>query len=169
MSWQDRDSVRKGNIGEKIVDDWLLARGWVPYRPIADAAHPFDRLVASRDKKQIVVVEVKSKPAREAFPDTGIDFRHFCDYRGVATKYRIPVFLAFVDEKASQVYGQFLSKLLQTHREYGREYPWRPRPNKKPDIVYFALSQMRHIANLSSEQVLSLAELRKSGFRETAA
>lgn len=164
MKWNDKPSVQKGSIGERIVDEWLIGLGWVPYRPIADAAHPFDRLVASKDKKRIVVVEVKSKPRREAYADTGIDYRHYQDYLGIWQSYNITVFLAFVDEKQGRIYGEFLSRLNKFRIVDGNVYPWRPRPNQRPDIVYFPLEAMRQIGDLTGSQISSLSALRSTGF-----
>lgn len=157
MNWNDKPSVKKGAIGEDIVDQWLLKRGFIPYRPIADCAHPFDRLVASKNKSTIVIVEVKSKPRRNLYPDTGIDIRHYDDYSLVFEKYKIPIFLAFVDEKSQSIYGQFLSELNKPSVVEGHEYPWR-----WDRIIYFPLEAMRTIAPLTQGQTASLAALRNS-------
>lgn len=161
MSWQDSPAYLKGQVGERIVDRWLEEQGLVPYHPVANAAHPFDRLVASKDKRSIIVVEVKAKPARNKYPDTGIDYRHYQDYQHIWAKHHIPVFIAFVDEKKRQVYGQLLSILEQRRVEDGRHYPLRY-ANGKPDIIYFPLSAMRQIADLTDDQVEALSLLRRS-------
>ena len=158
MTSRFEQSLRKGQIGERIVDRWLIDRGFVPYHPIDGVAHPFDRLVASKDKSRLVVVEVKTKPRRYAYPDTGIDERHYQDYMNIWTRYRIPVFLAFVDEDMRKVYGATLKELVSPRGEY----PWHYR-----NIVYFPLSSMRDIAPLSDDDCTKLKALRRTAWRTT--
>lgn len=166
MKFEDLPSARKGAIGEQIVDDWLLAKGWVPYRPVKGTRHPFDRLVARADKRELCIVEVKTKPRREAYKDTGINQTHFDDYQHVTATYRIPLFLAFVDEVQQCVYGNWWSELLK--KRTGDEaivdmihggYPWSHR-----GIVYFPLSAMTPIARLSEEQCQQLRALRRTNW-----
>ena len=157
MSFADR--LKKGQIGERIVDEWLISKGFVPYRPIAGAAHPFDRLVASRDKRKILVVEVKSKPAREKYGDQGIETRHYEDYKHISEKYGIRIFIAFVDEDAARIYGSFLDELEKPQGRY---------PLKYPDRVYFSPKHMRDIAQLTREQCAELRALRVSNYKSGA-
>ena len=98
--------LEKGKLGEAIVDMYLMDRGVIPYKPVLEeAAHPFDRLCASRDKRRLFVVEVKAKPARYAYPDTGINISHWNDYTNIQDTYRIDVYIFFVDEERREVYG----------------------------------------------------------------
>jgi hypothetical protein len=161
------DRLKKGAIGEAIVDRWLRDKGWVPYRPVDGCAHPFDRLVASANKRKLCIVEVKTKPRREAYRDTGIERRHFDDYDHVTSTYSIPLFLAFVDERERRVYGNWWSILLQRRpsgRPFPEAYPW-----TQKGIVYFPLSIMRPIAELSDEQCRQLEALRSSAWVESFA
>lgn len=151
MSFASR--LAKGRIGERIVDEWLVARGFVPYRPQDGVAHPFDRLVASGDKRRIGVVEVKSKPRREKYPDQGIPTRHYTDYKHISDTYGIRVFIAFVDEVLAKIYGNFLDELEKPRGRY---------PLKYADTIYFPLEAMRDIAPLTQEQCAELAVLRDS-------
>lgn len=154
MSWETR--LEKGRIGERIVDAWLESKGYVPYRPIDGVAHPFDRLVASRDKKTIRVVEVKAKPRREKYPDTGIPTTHYNDYKHIQDKYGIQVFIAFVDEVLKKIYGNFLDELDKPDGRY---------PLRYADVTYFPLSKMLDIKRLTDEQCAELAALRRSNYR----
>lgn len=155
MSWDDR--LAKGRIGERIIDEWLIRKGFVPYRPVDGVPHPFDRLVASQDKRKILIVEVKSKPRREKYPDTGIPARHYRDYQHIALTYGIRIFIAFVDEIEQKIYGNFFEEL---DRRDGR-YPW-----IFPDIVYFPLTHMRPVADLTTEQCAELKALRKTKYQQ---
>jgi hypothetical protein len=151
--------VDKGNIGEQIVDRFLVSQGYVPYKPDAeDGAHPFDRLVASKDKKTIFIAEVKTKPGRLYYPDTGIDVRHYEDYKGIRDKYSIDVFLFFVDEEKGCVYGGLLraiegeTKIM--HNGQVLEYPLRHK-----GIIYFPIDGMKTLVELTDEEVGKLKGL----------
>ena len=75
MNFADKAPTRKGTLGEQIADRYLVAKGFIPYRPILEnVAHPFDRLVASLDKRSIFVSNTKSKAQREFYPE----HRHRC-------------------------------------------------------------------------------------------
>lgn len=155
MEWHNMTTVKKGDIGEKIVSDWLISHGYIPYTPQAAGAHPFDKLCASRDKKTIFVAEVKSKPARTYYPDTGIDVRHYDDYKYIQSKYNIDVFLFFVDEDKRQIYGGKLSR-LETQTEIihnGKKISY---PLEHRGIIYFPLSAMQIIGELTDNQAASL-------------
>jgi len=164
MNWEDKPEVRKGNIGERLVDEYLLRKGIVPYRPIVSQAHPFDRLCASADKKRIYVVEVKTKPRREFYPDTGVDFRHFNDYMHISLQHSMDVFLYFVDEILRSIYGgELVGNLAQIRqvRHQGRDLIY---PLKHRGIIYFPLSAMEHVASLQDDVCKELAALRRTNY-----
>lgn len=155
MSFEDR--LEKGSIGERIVDEWLIRRGYVPYRPMEGVAHPFDRLVASRDKKRIAVCEVKTKPRRNKYRDTGVDIKKLNDYTNIQEQHRLRVFIAFVDEVEAQVYGNTLDELMKTRTSEGQVYP-----KEYDGIRYFPLDAMIVIADLTDEQCTELKKRRRS-------
>jgi len=154
--------VRKGKLAEQIVGDWLREKGYIPYfyDDLIDKAHPFDILVASKDKKGLLIVEVKGKPARKWYADTGVNQSNFLDYSHIREKYKIPVFIAFVDEDIKQIYGNWLLKLEKPREEYNREHTKKIRyPLVDKKIRYWPVSCMIKIADLTNEQVEKLEEL----------
>lgn len=154
---------RKGMVGEKIIDAWLWDNGYIPYRPKSGAAHPFDRLCASRDKKVIFIVESKAKASRTYYPDTGIDYRHYKNYKYVYDKYGIDVMICFVDENKMKIYGNRLSILdkERTINHNGKEYKYPLKQNTRygNKIIYFPLSCMRKISDIKPGEAEKLKEL----------
>lgn len=165
LPWDDRPEVQKGNIGERLVDEYLLRKGIVPYKPIVSKAHPFDRLCASADKRRIYVAEVKTKPKREMYPDTGIDWRHYQDYMHVAMNHNMDVFIYFVDEVARAIYGGELIANLSLERQIRHNGRVLSYPMKQGGIIYFPLEAMEHVASLPDDVCEELAALRRSGFQ----
>lgn len=164
MSFETR--LVTGGFGEQILDRFLRQKGWIPYYPIEGVAHPFDRLVASADKKRICIVEVKTKWRREAYPDTGINRRHYDDYQHITIAYALPLFLAFVDAKVGKMYGNWWSELLKSQEPERSarfagcaSYPWEQR-----GIVYFQLSAMKTLAVLPEDERQKLLQMRSTNW-----
>ncbi len=162
------DRVKTGRFGERIVDEFLKQKGWIPYRPIEGVAHPFDRLAASPDKKKLCIVEVKTKRRRKAYEDTGIDRRHFQDYMHVTVKYGVPLFLTFVDAEEGAVYGAWWHDLIKTREPSARarwhgcdSYPW-----EQKGIVYFLRSSMRTLHVLPESERAELLSLCVTAWQE---
>lgn len=157
-TWNSKKTVQKGNIGEVIVNQWLIKNGFIPYIPMELGAHPFDRLCATRDKKTIFVAEVKAKPARIYYPDTGIDIRHYDEYSFITEKYNLDVYIFFVDEDRKEIYGNILSTLIKprTILHLGRKIDY---PLKYKGIIYFPLEAMKKIADLTDQEANDLANL----------
>ncbi len=151
IKWEDRITVIKGDTGEKIVTEYLIKRGYIPYSPEPVGAHPFDRLCATPDKKHIFVAEIKSKPARTHYPDTGINISHYRDYENIQRAHNLVVFLFFVDEVSKQIYGNKLSTLVAPReiRHHGQTLKY---PLQHNGIIYFPLEAMKLVGTLTDEQ-----------------
>ncbi len=140
-NWQDKKTVKLGNIGEQLVHDYLAKKGFIVYEPTTDGAHPGDRFVATPDKKTVFMAEIKTKQARRLFPDTGFDLRHFNDYMHVSFKYNMRVFSAFVDSDVGAIYGNWLDELSKECM--GANYPrWWNGP-RAPDSQIINLQQAK--------------------------
>lgn len=159
-SWQNLPAVKKGNIGEQLVNAYLIEKGFIPYSPDASGVHPFDRLVASKDKRTIFIADSKAKPARTFYPDTGINIKHYEDYKFIQDKYNIDVFLFFVDEDKQEIYGNFLRHLdepVEIH-DSGRILNY---PLEHKGIRYFPLEKMLHVARITEEEASAMRQFSK--------
>jgi hypothetical protein len=158
MNWNDKPEVQKGSAGERLVLDWLNSRGVIVYLPVSDAAHPFDKLCATPDKKTIFVAEVKTKPCRVHYPDTGVNISNYNDYMHIRNKYTIGVYLFFVDEYLAKIYGNWISELESPceieHKGKIYQYPLRQK-----GIIYFPLARMKDVCVLSHDVVSTLSAI----------
>lgn len=173
MNFKNSKMYKKGELGEQIVDSLILNKGqFIPYAPVLDDAHIFDRLVASRDKKRLMIVEIKTVDARDYYPDTGISIRHYEEYSEIQNKYSIDVWILFVDSKKKEIYGNTLNNLKEytkvMHNGKLLVYPLIKSNftavGKK--IIYFPLKNMVSICKLSGEQVAELKQLNNKGYKE---
>lgn len=160
--WNDLVSVKKGCVGERLVNQYLIEQGFIPYSPDTDGAHPFDRLVATRDKRHIFIADVKTKPARTFYPDTGINIAHYNQYDFIQKRHKVNTFIFFVDEDAGKVYGNWLRKLARerwvSHKRGTNYYP-----KEDGGIIYFPLAVMKHICDIPAE---AISELKKFSRRK---
>lgn len=156
-------TVKYGNIGEEIVTNYLLSKGFITYSPANVGAHPFDRLCASRDKKTIFIAEVKTKPARVFMPDTGINLKSYNEYKFVMDRYNINVVMFFVDQDRAKVYGNQLSILVEPfkieHEGKVIDYPRIEKSKYGKEIIYFPLAKMIHIDNIARDVLDNLKVL----------
>ena len=164
MKFSDLPQAKKAAIGEQIVDNYLRQNGFIPYHPSEiDGAHPFDRLVASKDKKRIFIGEIKTKPARFHYPDTGINKKSYQEYQYIHEKYGIRIFLFFVDEKKGEIYGNYLDLLDKKRIEHRRDgkyvqYPLEQSTINRTSIRYWPTSAMELICKLDNAQIEMLCE-----------
>lgn len=158
-NWKDKTTVKKGTVGEVIVRQYLSKLGFISYAPETDGPHPFDKLVATKDKTTIMIAECKTKARRDLYPDTGINLRHYNDYKTVSYNHNLRIFIFFVDEKLKSVYGNYLNELevpRQVKLNSGKivNYPLIQQP-----IIYFPIEAMKTIGPLSDEQAKVLTAL----------
>lgn len=149
MNWKDKKEVKKGNIGEKIVNDFLEKKGFVIYKSITDSAHSFDRL-AIKDKQRLIIAEIKTKARRNKYKDTGFNLRHYNEYKKISEKHNLPVYIFFVDEMLGKIYGNWLSILEEPYLKI-LQYP-----AILNDIIYFHLDKMIDICDLSEQEINDL-------------
>lgn len=145
--WQNKITVKKGDFAEEIIRGFLEEKGFVIYEPITNGAHCFDKL-AVKNKEQFIIAECKAKSKRKYYDDTGINIKHYSEYKKVTEKHQIPVFIFFIDEHLAEIYGNFISVLEKEYKNY---------PLRQNGIIYFPMCKMRrNIAKLTDEQVLFL-------------
>ena len=110
MSWEEKKEVKKGDLGEKIVRNYLENKGYIVYQPKTKGAHYFDML-CTKNKQEVMALDVKTKARLNAYEATGIDLRHYEDYKRLMNTTQIPFYIYFVDEMEGKVYMQLLNKL----------------------------------------------------------
>jgi hypothetical protein len=163
MKWEERTEVQKGNLGEAIIDNYLRNKNLIPYVAVFDGAHPFDRLVASANKKSIYIAEIKTKARRTYYPDTGINYRNYCQYKHIAKKYGIKIFVFFVDEWAKGIYGNILENL-----EEPKEVIYKTKklnyPLRQGEIIYFPLCNTKNISSFNEADAEKLKGLAKRNY-----
>jgi hypothetical protein len=137
--WQEKKEVKKGNIGEKIVQDFLEQNNFILYKPVTNGAHKIDYFAHSGQNKSVICCEVKTK-ARMAWKcKTGFNISCYNHYNELKIKHNINTFIFFVDDFEKCVYGQWLH--LLNNPEYIK------------DSIVWPLNQMKLIRKLNEYEI----------------
>lgn len=159
--FRNLNTTRKGEIGERIAEQWLRTRGLEVFRPTdVGQPHTVDRfLVDRRNPGKAFICDVKTKPRRHKYADTGVDLRHWHKYVGLSEQHNMPALLTFVDEMEGRVYGNFIHIL--DHEPRWIEGKWYPSTenNGRDQIRYWHLSVMETFGVLSPEDIETLRAL----------
>lgn len=166
MKFNERIMYKKGQYGESIIDEYLKSKNIIPYIPSTNTSHPFDRLCATMDKKRIFISEVKSVSKRIKYDDTGISIKHYEDYKYIIDKYKIDVFIFFVDEKLKEVYGNYIHELEKDYYDdiKKKKYPLIEVDNRGyavgGKIIFFPMVNMkRNIMSITENDIVELKKL----------
>ena len=161
-------SVQKGNVGEDIVQAFLERKGFVVYKPITGGAHPFDML-AVKDKRLCIAAEVKTKALRTHYQDTGFNKSTYYDYVEFSIKHNMDIFVFFVDENKSEVYGNWLKKLEQPRTvNMGGKVVHYPRDEQAKDgrwLRFYPYESMQHIVWIDDHTAEMLRRLSHRNYK----
>lgn len=162
------DTLKKGTIGEQLCKKWLEnEHGYAVFSTDTKCPHDID-LIATKKGEDYIFCEVKTKCAREHYPDTGFDKADYEHYVQLSEKHNVKIFLFFTDECGCTIYGQWLSELQKeisvTHGHKTLSYPWF-QSSSWGDIVYFPMEAMKPITEIDEDTCFELQQLTKSNYR----
>lgn len=150
-------ALQKGKYGEIVARELLESKGWVVYEPFTSGAHAFDML-AIKDKKKAIALDVKTKARMNKWKATGINLRHFETYKTFSENHNMPFWIVFVDELEMRIYGNTLQELEKPFQYKDEKYPF---TMKSQNIRVWHLDQMKHIADLDkiiTEKLIDLSQ-----------
>jgi Holliday junction resolvase len=150
-SWNSKIEVKKGNRGEQIVYEFLKKKGWIVYKAVTDGSHCFDFFFFI-DRRELRVIEVKTKAKRNKYPDTGFALKHYEEYKRIMERHNLEIYIVFVDEGSGDIYGNFLRKLEEPKVLFinNKQMIY---PNVCFDTIYFPVENMVTIAKLNEQDV----------------
>lgn len=143
-NFKDKIETKKGTYGENIVKKIFMDYGLICYAPQNEEAHPFDLILIDRNYLRFFFADIKTKPSRYVRKDTGINYRHYIEYKNFADKHGIDFYLVFVDENEKRIYGNTFKRLEKT------------RPLIQDGFIYWKLEDMLKICELTDKQVEDL-------------
>jgi hypothetical protein len=150
-------ALAKGEYGERIVRGILERKGFVVYKPNTEGAHAFD-VLAIKDKKLCIALDVKAKSRRNKYADTGINRRHYETYRQFSQRHQMPFWVIFVDEMIGKIYGNTLEELMTPIFADGISYPL-IYGDIQSGTIYWHITSMREIHVLSDDEKSELVSM----------
>lgn len=157
-AWHEQQKVKIGDYGEELVRNFLEEKRCVCYKPLTDASHPFDFLASRRDLGTFAV-EVKTKPSRRKYPDTGFDVRHYKGYKQFTEEHSMNMFVFFVDVEKGLIYGNYLHELDKPRISNGDAYPFEEFTKHGGMIRYFPLEAVIPVRKLTDDEINNLKHL----------
>lgn len=137
-------SLKKGEIGEKIIREYLENKGWIVYQPITkNKPHYFDML-CTYDKEKVIAIDVKTKARLNKWNAQGIDIRHYNQYMNFINTTNVNFYLFFIDDKNGDVHCADLKNLHNPIHI-----------NNK--IIAWYLNDMSYIFSISNEKINELS------------
>lgn len=158
-AWHDKKETKIGDYGEALIKKYLEDLKFICYKPVTDGSHLFDFLIYREDKSPIAV-EVKTKPSRNKYPDTGFDYRHYLRYKRYTEETNTRMIIYFVDSIKGEIYGNYLDELDKPRRSQNISYP-RDEYIGGREIRYFPLEAMKKIRDLTDNEKFELQRLHK--------
>jgi len=149
MNWEDKEQVKKGNLGEKYAHDFLTKRGFIVYKPITNGAHKIDYFAHHGQKKHVIAVDAKAKKRMATKEKTGFNHNCYLHYKELEEKHNMRTYVYFVDDFEECVYGQWLSKLSEGEVITNKYDSYKT-------VIVWPLSEMDLIRWLSEEEVVEL-------------
>lgn len=150
--FKDRINTQKGEIGQKLLEKYFpkVFPKLKLYRCSNQnkGSHQCDGLIMDKDKI-IAYYDVKTKPRRFKFEDTGIDYYAFQNYQKLAKNNQSFFYLFFVDQLTKQIYFNQLN-VLKKNSYIKKHY--------EDTIIYFLLKDMRVLTKLNQEDCCLLKQ-----------
>ena len=157
IAFEQCPQFKKGEVAEKIIVEKMERSGFVVYRPQTAGAHAFD-ILAIKDKRQAIALDIKAKAQRTYFKDTGINVSHHRVYVEFSLSHNMPFWLVFVDEAAKLIYGNTLDELDKTREIGGRVYPMIA-DTRSGQIIFWHLDSMIQLGKIPDEAAQNLKDL----------
>jgi hypothetical protein len=146
-------SLEKGEIGEQLIREYLESKGWIVYCPFTkDKAHYFD-ILATKDKQEVIAMDVKTKARLNKWNAQGIDTKHYKQYLDFVEKTSVPFYLVFVDDKTGDVHSADITALKE-----GKII-------KNGGIIIWELSKMKWLFNIGEETIKRLSDYDQRSYK----
>lgn len=138
-------ALKKGEIGENIIREYLEKKGWVVYFPFTkNKAHSFDML-CTLNKEKILAIDVKTKARMNKYNAQGIDLKSYNQYLKFKEQMSIEFYLIFVDDKNGDVHTFEIGKEIKSF-VIGK-------------IIFWWIKDMKFLFNIGAEKIEQLSKL----------
>lgn len=160
IAWEEMVCVRKGLVGEALVKEFMLKRGYQVYTPDFDGPHICDYF-CHHPTERLHFADAKTYSKRDNYPDTGLNLESYEDYCNEEDRpHGHPIYLYWVDQRSAAIYGNWLSILRRPHC---RRYPLIEN-SKNGWKTYFHMSRMVYHCELAPGAIAKLQALTRTNY-----
>jgi Holliday junction resolvase len=148
-------ALKKGELGEKIIQEYLESKGWIVYFPFTkNKAHAFD-ILCTLNKEKVIAIDVKTKARMNKYNAQGINLKSYNEYLKFKEKMSIEFYLVFVDDKNGDVHTFEIGKEIENFT-IGK-------------IIFWWIKDMKFMFNIGKEKIeeLSKFDQRKYNYKPT--
>ena len=137
-------ALKKGELGEKIIQEYLESKGWVVYFPFTkNKAHAFD-ILCTFNKEKVIAIDVKTKARMNKYNAQGINLKSYNEYLKFKEKMSIEFYLIFVDDKNGDVHTFEIGKEIKNF--------------KIGKIIFWWIKDMKFMFNIGKEKIEELSK-----------
>lgn len=147
-----------GMLGQKYVCDYFKENKINYWTNFDDNYNITDIVMERNDSICFVEVSTKQFTLKSGHKVTGKNKAQIDRYVERQNKYGIKYFIVFVDIKKKEIYGNYLSNLLNLNYYNGKEFPDVINCGGQ-EITFFNLHSMITLCNLTDDQYEELTKL----------
>jgi hypothetical protein len=148
-NWNNKIQVKKGDIGEEIIDTFLTEQGYYLFAPIINGAHLFDRYAFNLEKNKHFYFDVKTKARLNNWEAQGVDEKHYLKYLEASEKLNIPFYIFFIDENNGEIHSADIKNIKD------KIFYIPMKKTNKDKIVAWNLKDMKYIGKINDLKVLN--------------
>ena len=148
-NWNNKIQVKKGNLGEEIIDNFLIEQNYHVFSPVNNNSHIFDRYALNIIKNEHFYFDVKTKSRLNKWEAQGIDEDKYLYYINVANKFNLFFWIFFIDENSGDIHAANLIKLKD------KLFYIPMKKTSKIKIVAWYLKDMNYIGKINDKNVLN--------------
>jgi len=144
-----RKSLSKGEIGELFFKEYLENQGWSLLMPATLNRPHFCDIFATKNKRDFICADVKTKARLNKINATGIDIYSYESYIDFSKQKSIPFYLVFVNDKDGDVHCANIRYLENSGTGFFL--------GQSKKIICWPINVMRKIFTLTPEQIALLS------------
>jgi hypothetical protein len=147
-NWNQKPQVIKGDIGEQIIDNFLIDEEYHLFAPVKNRSHIFDRYAISITKNKHFYFDVKTKARFNNWEAQGVNEDAYLKYIEVSEKLNVPFYIFFIDENSGDVHSVDIIK------KKDKLFHIPMKKESKVKIVAWLLKDMYYVGKIENNDLL---------------
>jgi hypothetical protein len=147
-NWNQKPQVIKGDIGELIIDNFLIDQDYHIFSPLKNQSHIFDRYALNIKKNKHFYFDVKTKARLNNWEAQGVNEDAYLKYLEVSEKLNVPFWIFFIDENNGEIHAADIIKIKE------KLFYIPMKKESKVKIVAWYLRDMHYVGKIENTDLL---------------